>query len=127
MLKKKNILLIDDDLPTNMLHQFIFKRIDDKHDIKVAQTGIEALEILKSDGFSPDLIFLDINMPAMNGFEFIDAYKTLGKKIPPIVLLTTSQNPSDRDIASEYSEIKLYKNKPLSILMVKEIFEEIFS
>ncbi len=122
-----NILLIDDDLPTNMLHQFVLKRIDIPKDIRVAQTGVEALNLLEQRVFVPDLIFLDINMPAMNGFEFVEALREKQMDIPPVVLLTTSHNPLDQERADSYEEIRLYKNKPLSIEMVQDIFQEVFS
>lgn len=121
------ILLVDDDFSTNMLHQFVLKKMDFSNEVQVAETGKEALSILQKGDFFPDIIFLDINMPAMNGFEFIEALKKQNKEIPPIVLLTASHNPADQQKVVQYHEIKLYKNKPLSIPMVQDIFKEFFS
>lgn len=121
-----NILLVDDDYPTNMLHQFVLKRIDLFKQVEVAQTATDALAILTKGDFQPDLIFLDINMPAMNGFEFIEVLRKTELPIPPIVLLTTSHNPVDQQKATTYNEIKLYRNKPLNVGMVQDIFEEFF-
>lgn len=122
-----NILLVDDDYPTNMLHQFVLKRVDLFKQVEVRQTATDALAMLSKGEFLPDLIFLDINMPAMNGFEFIDALRKTDISIPPIVLLTTSHNPADQQKATEYNEIKLYRNKPLNVGMVQDIFKEFFS
>lgn len=121
-----NILLIDDDYPTNMLHQFVLKRVDLFKQVQVAQTATDALGILVKGDFLPDLIFLDINMPAMNGFEFIEALRKTNLSIPPIVLLTTSHNPADQQKATEYNEIKQYRNKPLNVGMVQDIFNDFF-
>lgn len=121
-----NILLVDDDYPTNMLHQFVLKRVDLFKQVEVAQTATDALAILAKGNFQPNIIFLDINMPAMNGFEFIEALRNTGIDIPPIVLLTTSHNPADQEKANTYNEIKLYQNKPLNVGMVQDIFKQFF-
>src|SRR5215212_10175209 len=93
------VLLIDDDEPTNFFNQIIIENTGCAEEIKTAQSGQEALEYLTNISGSdksfpcPDLIFLDINMPAMNGWEFLEKYRTLdghlkGKVM--IVMLTTS-------------------------------------
>jgi CheY-like chemotaxis protein len=121
-----NILLVDDDYPTNMLHQFVLKRVNLFKQVEVAETAIDALAILEKGNFQPNIIFLDINMPAMNGFEFIEALRNTAIEIPPIVLLTTSHNPADQEKAKTYNEIKLYQNKPLNVQMVQDIYKQFF-
>jgi CheY-like chemotaxis protein len=65
----------------------------------------------------PDVIFLDINMPRMNGFEFLAAAQDLlgAAALPPVVMmLTTSLDPRDRVRASAFAAVKSYINKPLT-------------
>jgi two-component SAPR family response regulator len=68
------ILLIDDDRIFNFLHSKIIERINSKHDIIAYESPFEALQYLLnlSESDLPDIIFLDINMPELNGFEFIN-------------------------------------------------------
>jgi len=68
------ILLIDDDVPTNFYNQYILKKHSNNCEIIVKTNGSEALEYLKKAAL-PHLIFLDINMPVMNGFEFLEEAK----------------------------------------------------
>jgi len=68
------ILLIDDDAPTNFFNQYILKKHTINCEIVVKTNGLEALEYLETEAL-PDLILLDINMPIMNGFEFLDQAK----------------------------------------------------
>lgn len=85
--KVKCILLIDDDEPTNFLHKIVISDSGRAEKVVEVQSGFEALDYLEKmeDGKypQPDLIFLDINMPAMNGWEFLEEYDKLdeGKKV----------------------------------------------
>ncbi len=134
--KMKCILLIDDDEPTNILHQIIIEDAGVTGEVKVVQNGLDALEYLKkcknsksSEAVLPDLILLDINMPGMNGFEFLESYQ----KLPPelrtgivIVMLTTSLNPYDMEKLNKLG-VKALKNKPLTESILSEILDDYFS
>ncbi len=135
MKKKLNcILLIDDSEPTNYLNKRIVEKSGYAEKCVAVQGGQVALKYLQSkeDGKypRPDLIFLDINMPAMNGWEFLDEYKKLSKEIQGriiVVMLTTSLNPDDKEKAKSYNEINDFKNKPLTIKMLEEILQNHFA
>ena len=126
MKKKLNcILLIDDDEPTNFLSRLLLEEADCTNHIQVEQDGFSALEYLtrseNGDGDlrypCPDLIFLDINMPAMNGWEFLDEYSRLEnhhKGNVVMVMLTTSLNPDDRTKADEIPDVSGFETKPLT-------------
>jgi CheY-like chemotaxis protein len=127
MKKKLNcVLLIDDDEPTNFLTQMIIESADCAIDIQVATSGEKALEYLtkikkENEGANdppfPELIFLDINMPAMNGWEFLKKYNELEKHHKEnivIIMLTTSLNPDDRLISKNIAHIAGFENKPLT-------------
>lgn len=107
-MKKINcILLVDDNPADNYYNKFIIKDADVCNHIQTALNGVEALsylrkseEDIKSESFpKPDIIFLDINMPRMNGFEFLEEYKKLDESLRSkvlIIMLTTSLNPEDQ-------------------------------
>lgn len=128
------VLLIDDDEPTNFLNQIIIESCGCAEEIKTAQSGSEALEYLLQTNANqtypcPDLIFLDINMPAMNGWEFLERYRQLdshykGKIM--IVMLTTSLFPEDKQRSTEIPEISAFENKPLTEEKLDNILKRFF-
>ena len=120
------ILLIDDDEPTNFLSQMIIEEADCAAEIQIAYSGGQAIDYLTSQRTSasgqntylrPDLIFLDINMPAMNGWEFLQKYNSLEKEHKGnivIIMLTTSLNPDDRLRSKDFPDVSGFENKPLT-------------
>lgn len=128
-MKKLNcILLIDDDNSTNFIHRKILEKAQLSEEIVVALNGQEAMDYLSGKYSQPDLILLDINMPLMDGWEFLNAYKSLEKKNDTIiiVMLTTSLNPDDKLRAETIPEISAFQSKPLSVDMLADILEEHF-
>ena len=78
----------------------------------------------------PELILLDINMPAINGWEFIEEYEEIIEELnlnTTIVMLTTSINPDDKIKALSYDSVKKFENKPLTVEKLKEITDEFSS
>ncbi len=115
------ILLIDDDKPTNFLHSRILSTHKSFDVIKVAQSGREALAYLEAVSsaiaIKPNVIFLDINMPAMNGWEFLKEFEKLDRALTKgikIFLVTTSSLPEDMEDAKSNSLVEDLINKPLS-------------
>ncbi|RYY60693.1 MAG: response regulator [Chitinophagaceae bacterium] len=118
------VLLVDDDEPTNFLSQMIVEAAACANDIQVASSGADALWYLTGDNEKekstrpqPDLIFLDINMPAMNGWEFLQQYEALGERKNDnrvIIMLTTSLNPDDKLKAERITSVKGFEHKPLT-------------
>lgn len=130
MSKLNTILLVDDNEMTNFMHRVIIEKIGCTDKISIVENGEEALAYLTNpQNATPDLIFLDINMPVMNGWEFLEEYQDLDdSKKAKIVLfmLTTSMNPSDKQKADSNGEVRGYINKPLSSSKIKTIIEEYF-
>jgi CheY-like chemotaxis protein len=133
MKKLNSILLVDDDNPTNFLHQMIIEENNLSEQIHVAFTGLEAIEYLatKKNGKHPcpDIIFLDINMPIMNGWDFLTRYKVLPdeqKASIVIVMLTASLNITDNEKAKKNQEIRDFITKPLTLEKLEKLIEKFF-
>ena len=119
------ILLVDDDFATNFINKKIIERTNIAEHINVALNGKEAIDYLCNQGkFEstdtkyplPRLILLDINMPVMDGWEFIEVYKNLelkNKENVVIVMLSSSFNPADKAKAESIEEISDFKQKPM--------------
>lgn len=96
MTKTLNILLIEDDAIEVMKFNRVIKTLSYNHKIIEAHNGEEALEILKIKEIIPDIILLDLNMPKLNGLEFLKILKNDATlKYIPSIILTTSGNQKD--------------------------------
>lgn len=124
------ILLVDDDPDDNFFHQIIINEMNIVHTIEIAKNGIEALAYLKKeDQKPPDIIFLDLNMPKMNGWEFLEHYKNLDTSQKPkvlIIILTTSANPEHIEKAKEIQDVTGFETKPLTKEMLSKILKQYF-
>lgn len=115
------VMLIDEDEIDNIINQKIIESNKFAESIQVYQTGTEALDYLskneKSPDRLPDLIFLDINMPIMDGFQFLEEFEKLGEPIRDkckIIMLSSSISPRDIDRAASNRYVRKYLNKPLN-------------
>lgn len=128
--KLSTILLIDDDHDDNFYHELIINEMAIADSVDMVGNGIEALEYLTTAGrVPPELVFLDLNMPKMNGWEFLEKYEKLdlGQKAKVVILiLSTSANPDDIQRSKEIEAVSGYESKPLSKKMLTEILEEHF-
>lgn len=135
MKKKLNsILLVDDDEDCNFFHKRLINRMGITEEINVALDGEEALNYLKStkDGKHPQpaIIFLDINMPKVDGWEFLEEYEKLDdlqKAQVVLIMLTTSLNPDDMERAKKNPLVHDYFNKYLDADRIQKVIEEHFA
>jgi len=127
-----SVLLVDDNDFCNEFHQIIINKMEITEKVEVATDGKEALAYLKSTVNGkhpkPDLIFLDINMPVMNGWEFLEEYKKLDAEMKAniIVIVTSSFNPDDKKRADVMDCVDGFKEKFLSLEKINEILVEHF-
>jgi CheY-like chemotaxis protein len=132
------ILLIEDDYLTNIYNKKIIENVHVTRHIEVVEDGLQGLNYLMHQGkfaerevATPDLILLDINMPKLNGWEFVEEYRKLNgsrRKDMKIVFLTSSPNPDDMKRAQQIPEIAGFEKKPLTkervVSLVKQYFGE---
>jgi CheY-like chemotaxis protein len=115
------IMLIDDDKNDNFFHERAIRKYNPDIKIITYLSAEEALRHLAGTENAPDVIFLDINMPGMNGWEFLEEYHNLTKgrqKSLIITMLSTSENPDDMERAGKKGVF--FKSKPLTIDMLQE-------
>lgn len=122
--KYRTVMLIDDNEIDNLINQKMIEAASITENIYTHTGAKSAIEFLRNmekldvaDKVLPDVIFLDIDMPLMDGFQFLDEFEklsSLAKKKCSIVMLTSSINPQDFNRSKKYSNVKLYLNKPLS-------------
>jgi CheY-like chemotaxis protein len=122
--KYRTVMLIDDNEIDNLINQKMIEAAAITENIYTHTGAKSAIEFLRNmekidvaDKVLPDIIFLDIDMPLMDGFQFLDEFEKLmpiTKKKCKIVMLTSSINPQDFSRSKKYHNVKLYLNKPLS-------------
>ncbi|OGX87937.1 response regulator [Hymenobacter coccineus] len=127
-------LLVDDDDTTNFLNQALLRRMAISGTVLVAGNGQEALDLLHThcerptSPTCPALILLDMKMPRMNGFEFLQAYtQQLQARTPAVVviMLTTSLNPRDVELMQGLP-IAGYLTKPLTRDKINQVLQQHF-
>lgn len=131
MVAKLNcILLVDDDEPTNFLHQRLISRTNCAEETIVARNGQAGLDVIKERlkrGYpQPELILLDINMPIMSGWEFLNAYEELASDTVSnvvIVMLSNSNYLDERHSATKMDRLSAFLTKPLTADLLLEIID----
>lgn len=123
-----NVLLIDDDATFRFIVQTICSKSGMAQVVHESLNGQEAIDYIKSnleyEGSLPDLILLDLNMPVMDGWEFLDRLpKLVNGRIAelPVVILTSSINTQDRDRAQKYTFVKGVFSKPLTASQLEQM------
>lgn len=125
-----SVLLVDDDPITNFINTRLIKKMNIAEEFKVALNGKEALqkieEFCNNGNRCPEMILLDINMPVMDGFEFLRYFEKMNiknKEGARIVILTTSNNPGDLEKLKKFN-VKGFINKPLTEEKLKQVLNE---
>lgn len=127
------IMLVDDNQDDNFFHEREIKKNDPATIVITKNNAMSALEYLKSAkdkiNLQPDLILLDINMPGMNGWEFLQEYNLLAQELQGrviIIMLTTSENSDDIEKAKSGSFVSDFITKPMTKDIMKKLIEQYF-
>jgi CheY-like chemotaxis protein len=117
-----NVLIVDDDEINNFIAAKLIKKVNELSSVQTSLNGLEGINYIKSlldnQEKMPDVIFLDINMPIMNGWEFLDEYekiKSLVQKETSIYMLSSSVYNDDIKKAETYTSVKKFISKPLTL------------
>ncbi|HEX9979930.1 MAG TPA: response regulator [Flavobacterium sp.] len=131
------ILLIEDDKATNFIHTLAIEELGIDVKIQVCLNGQEGLDYLACKGKyadntkypKPGIIFLDINMPLMDGWEFLAEYNNLPEEQKAkivLMMVSSSTNPDDENRALSLNKVNGYITKPLTAGLIAEIIEKHF-
>jgi CheY-like chemotaxis protein len=119
----KTCLLIDDNYIDNFVTSRLLENARFADSVIVHQSSAEAIEALRDGKITPDVIFLDLRMPVMDGFEFLQEYDKLEitKEGVKIFMLSSSLDPTDlrRSLANKY--ITQFLHKPLTKKLLEEL------
>jgi CheY-like chemotaxis protein len=123
------IILVDDDHITNFLHENLIRKLKIPGKIVVKNNGLEALEylnkLIKKDPGCPCIVLIDLNMPVMDGFEFMRLYKKkLSRDYIKVIVVSTSLSQKDIEKVKQCGDF-LYINKPLTMEKVQEMFDKV--
>jgi CheY-like chemotaxis protein len=128
---KKRVLIIDDDKQLNLINQKILTASGMVSELHIVNNGKEGLEYLSTRSKKsyplPDIIVLDLHMPVMDGFQFIDAYNALtfpGKYKIEIVVFSGTTSQKDRQTVFAKG-IKHFLDKPYILLGLKQIIHRL--
>lgn len=136
MAKVSNILIIDDDDVSNFIYKRVIETTQSADKITTFIRAREALEYLEELANSspedfPDIIFLDINMPVMNGWQFLEKYQSSfdgsSVKRPVLCMLSSSVYQEDINKAYTYPDVKEYISKPLTSQIMNNLLIKHFS
>lgn len=113
----KRIMLVDDDNVHHVVTGMLLKRLPYDIETSRAMNGLEAINMLKAEPDKlPDLILLDLNMPVMNGWDFLEIFKDLMSsfsKVPVICILSSTIAPDDIERSNSYDIVECFLSKPL--------------
>ena len=124
------ICIIDDDPIFIFGSKILLRNNDFAYDFLICQNGKEALDLIipliESEQGLPEVIFLDLNMPIMDGWEFLEEFgKLSGKKDVKIYILSSSVDSRDMERASKYNTVNGFIAKPLTDVKIRELAQEI--
>ncbi len=130
--KYASVMLIDDNEIDNFINHKMIEGCNFSEQVYIHTSSKSALEFLKNieriestpKEMIPEIIFLDINMPIMDGLQFAEEFDKLSQKFKSrtkIVILTTSINPSDFETSKKFKNVIKYINKPLTHMVLESI------
>lgn len=132
MNRYRNLTLVDDDELFVYLTKRSIKQIDEVAQVKIFKNGLEAIKFIQSNKDQidqlPELILLDLSMPIMDGWQFLDAFSNLNLNLPYkiiIYIVSSSISPHDIERAKKINEVSDYIVKPIGKDKLMEILSVI--
>lgn len=123
--KPRKIFLIDDDETSNFVSKIIIQAMDESIIVEVLNNGQEAIDHFSKTDDPPDLVLLDINMPFINGFEFLDYYADQNwNGRTKFAIYSTSSRESDKRKSMSYEQVIGYIEKPLNEAKLKDLLQK---
>ncbi len=122
--RPERFILIDDNEADNVFHEIMIRRAGFTGEVLIFDNGVDALDFMRQDQLRlPTCIFLDINMPMLDGFEVATQAAPLleGRDTVVLVMLTSSGSPQDRERAAQIPVISGYVTKPLAAALVRDM------
>jgi CheY-like chemotaxis protein len=123
----KNLFILDDDTITTHLMNEIIKDLSFVKQFHIENNGWQALDYLQKisqQGIFPDVLLIDLKMPEMDGFEFIEHYEELyfsGHPDSLLMVITSSVSERDRQKAMQHKSVSRFLHKPLTVSTLEEI------
>jgi CheY-like chemotaxis protein len=125
--KIKHVFLVDDDEDDQLFFVEAMQEIDSSIYCSIAENGRKALNRLNALVELPDLIFLDINMPELNGFDCLKELKKCARlRTIPVIMLSTSVSVKDINYSKELGA-QLFFTKPSSYTILCDILKKVFN
>ena len=134
MTNLKTVLLVDDDPLACFVHERLIRLVRPTSEVVSHYSGEEAISFIRKgieeSATAPELVFLDINMPGMNGWGFLEHYQKIdwkGVSSPILCMLTASGNPDDEVRARSYLEVADFVRKPLTTNQINSLLKAHFA
>jgi CheY-like chemotaxis protein len=122
-----SVLLVDDDRTANFLHKLLVTNMGIAGQVLVAEDGQQALAALAGASAPPALILLDLNMPVLNGLDFLTRYAQLPPVSPrPVVALLSSSEHSLDQARTQHLPVDAYLSKPLTREKLQGVLQQYF-
>jgi CheY-like chemotaxis protein len=132
-MNRKNVLIVDDDEVYLYLMKRLLKELSEGMEVHTSTDGEQAIDFIKKcdaeKNLAPKIIFLDVNMPFLDGWGFLEEFKKLNVNFEDkihIYLVTSSELPADKKRAEEYKELDGYIVKPISEEKLSGMLKEVF-
>jgi len=130
---RANICVVDDDKIFQFTMKLSLKPLNNIGDVNYFNDGLEAIDFIidcnvNDKNKMPDIIFLDINMPVMDGYQFIEDYRKISSKLDKTIkihMLSSSIDPVDIEKVKNINEISSYITKPIEKGVLKSVFEDL--
>lgn len=119
-------IFVDDDESVNFFHEIIVEEYGGFEECKFFDNPMEALDALAllDEAERPNVLFLDINMPAIDGWEFLEELRKRDLYVPAISIVSTSMNPDDKTRANNHPLVSYFQSKPLTVEFLEKVKDE---